>query len=51
MRCVVTLSLPKELCSEVEKQMKKHKFENKSEFIRHVLRFWLEHQDKGQSVK
>jgi len=41
MRCAVTISLPKELCSEVEKKMKELKFENKSEFIRHVLRFWL----------
>lgn len=44
MRCVVTLSLPEELCEEVEKQMKKHKFNNKSEFIRHILRFWLNNQ-------
>ncbi|MFA6537079.1 MAG: hypothetical protein WCT18_01635 [Patescibacteria group bacterium] len=22
--------------------MKKHKFENKSEFVRHVLRYWIE---------
>ncbi len=42
MRCVVTLSLPKELCEEGEKQMKKNHFDNKSEFVRHVLRFWLD---------
>lgn len=44
MRCVVTLSLPKDLCQEVERQMKKHKFSCKSEFMRHVLRFWLENK-------
>lgn len=43
MRCIVSLSLPEELCQEVEKQMKKHKFSSKSEFIRYILRFWLEH--------
>jgi len=41
MRCIVTISLPDDLCHEVEKQMKKHRFENKSEFIRHILRYWL----------
>ena len=46
MRCVVSLSLPKEMCQEVEKQMKKLKFENKSEFIRFLLRYWLEQQSK-----
>ncbi|MBU1131842.1 ribbon-helix-helix domain-containing protein [Patescibacteria group bacterium] len=44
MRCVVTISLPEDLCREVEKQMKKHKYENKSEFIRHLVRFWLENK-------
>jgi len=44
MRCVVTISLPQELCQEVEKQMKKHKYTSKSEFIRHVVRFWLENK-------
>jgi len=44
MRCVVSLSLSKDLCQEVEKQMKKLKFENKSEFIRYLLRYWLEQQ-------
>ena len=47
MRCVVTISLPKELCQEIDKQMKKYKFENKSEFIRHVVRFWLEENNKN----
>jgi len=47
MRCVVSLSLPKEMCQEVEKQMKKLKFENKSEFIRYLLRFWLEQQNQS----
>jgi Arc/MetJ-type ribon-helix-helix transcriptional regulator len=41
MRCIVSLSLPEELCEEVEVQMKKHKFTSKSEFIRHIIRFWL----------
>ena len=46
MRCVVTLSLPEELCQEVEKQMKEHKFYSKSEFMRHILRFWLKNNNK-----
>lgn len=46
MRCVVALSLPEDMCKEVEQQMKKHKFANKSEFIRHVLRYWLENNKK-----
>ncbi|MBT5337857.1 ribbon-helix-helix protein, CopG family [Candidatus Falkowbacteria bacterium] len=46
MRCVVTISLPEEMCKEVAKQMKKHKFVSKSEFMRHVLRFWLENNGK-----
>ena len=41
MRCILSLSLPSDLCEEVEKQMKKHKFSSKSEFIRHIIRFWL----------
>jgi len=44
MRCIITLSLPKELCEELEKQMKKYKFSSKSEFMRHIFRFWLERQ-------
>ena len=48
MRCVVTISLPEELCQEVQKQMKKRKFSNKSEFIRHVLRYWLEKEKLGE---
>jgi Arc/MetJ-type ribon-helix-helix transcriptional regulator len=47
MRCAVTISLPEELCEEVEKQMKKYKFSNKSEFIRYLVRFWLENKDKN----
>jgi metal-responsive CopG/Arc/MetJ family transcriptional regulator len=43
MRCVVSLSLPEDLCKEVQNQMKKHKFTSKSEFIRHILRYWLQH--------
>lgn len=46
MRCIVTLSLPEDLCREVEKQMKKHKFSSKSEFMRHILRYWLEKNKK-----
>ncbi len=40
----MTISLPKELCTEMEKQMKKYKFSNKSEFIRYMVRFWLENK-------
>jgi len=48
MRCVVTISLSDDLCVEVEKQMKKHKFENKSEFIRHILRFWINNNEENK---
>lgn len=44
MRCVVSISLPEDLCTEVEKQMKKYKFSSKSEFVRFLLRFWLENK-------
>jgi len=44
MRCTVSISLPSDLCQEVEKQMKERKFENKSEFIRYVLRYWLDRE-------
>ncbi|HMB25802.1 MAG TPA: ribbon-helix-helix domain-containing protein [Patescibacteria group bacterium] len=44
MRCVVTLSLPEELCREMDKQMKKNHFSNKSEFMRHIFRYWLAEQ-------
>jgi Arc/MetJ-type ribon-helix-helix transcriptional regulator len=47
MRCVVTISLPEELCQEIEKEMKINKFDNKSEFIRHILRFWLKNNKAG----
>jgi Arc/MetJ-type ribon-helix-helix transcriptional regulator len=46
MRCVVTISLPEDMCAEVEKQMKKLKFDNKSEFIRYLMRYWLENSGK-----
>jgi len=46
MRCVVSISLDEKLCEEVEKQMKKYKYSNKSEFVRYLLRFWLNNKDK-----
>ena len=46
MRCIVSLSLPKTLCEEIEREMKELKIENKSEFIRHLLRFYVQNKKK-----
>jgi Arc/MetJ-type ribon-helix-helix transcriptional regulator len=40
MRKIVNISLPAELNREVEKEVKEGKFASKSEFFRHILRFW-----------
>jgi len=47
MRCIVTISLPEELCSEMSKEMKQQKFESKSEFVRFLFRQYLENKSKN----
>lgn len=42
MRDIVTLSLPKQLNREIEKEVKSGRFASKSEFVRYLIRFWQE---------
>jgi putative addiction module CopG family antidote len=42
MRDIVTISLPKQLNAEIEKEVKSGKFASKSEFIRSLIRLWQE---------
>lgn len=44
MRKVVNISLPEELNNLVEKEVKSGRFASKSEFIRDLLREWLENK-------
>lgn len=54
MRNIVTISLPKQLDEQIEKEVKTGKFASKSEFIRSWIRLWQEEQvlkDLRQSKK
>jgi putative addiction module CopG family antidote len=42
MRDIVTISLPKQLNAEIEKEVKTGNFASKSEFIRSLIRLWQE---------
>jgi len=42
MRAIVNISLPTQLNSIVEKEVKAGAYASKSEFFRSLLRFWLE---------
>ncbi len=42
MREIINISLPKELNKAVEKTMKKDHYATKSEFLREIIRMWLE---------
>jgi putative addiction module CopG family antidote len=42
MRNIVTISLPKQLDQEMEKEVKSGNFASKSEFVRHLIRLWKE---------
>lgn len=44
MRCIVTISLPEDLCKDISKEMKEQKFDSKSEFVRFLFRFYLENK-------
>lgn len=54
MRNIVTISLPKQLDEQIEKEVKAGRFASKSEFIRSLIRLWQEEQvlkDLRQSKK
>ena len=42
MRNIVTISLPKQLNDELEKEVKTGRFASKSEFVRCLIRLWQE---------
>lgn len=42
MRNIVTISLPKQLDEEIEKEVKTGRFASKSEFVRCLIRLWQE---------
>lgn len=42
MRAILNLSLPKEMVEEIETEISLGNFSTKSEFIRHILRWWKE---------
>ena len=42
MRNIVTISLPKQLDEQIEKEVKTGKFASKSEFVRCLIRMWQE---------
>ena len=42
MRNIVTISLPKQLDEQIEKEVKTGRFASKSEFVRYLIRFWQE---------
>jgi putative addiction module CopG family antidote len=44
MRNIVTISLPKQLDEQIEKEVKSGKFASKSEFVRCLIRLWQEEQ-------
>lgn len=42
MRAILNISLPKPMVEEIEAEVSLGNFATKSEFFRHVLRFWKE---------
>lgn len=48
MRAIVNISLPIQLNSIVEKEVRAGHFASKSEFFRNLLRFWLEKRLAGE---
>jgi Arc/MetJ-type ribon-helix-helix transcriptional regulator len=54
MRDIITISLPKKINEDIEKEMKRSNFASKSEFFRYILRWWQEEEalkDLRQSEK
>jgi len=48
MRSVINISLPSQLESVVEKEVKTGRFASKSEFFRSLLRMWIEGRLAGE---
>jgi Ribbon-helix-helix protein, copG family. len=48
MRNIVSISLPKQLDEQIEKEVKTGKFASKSEFIRSLVRLWQEEKLAGE---
>lgn len=48
MRNVINISLPAQLTSIVEKEVKIGRFASKSEFFRNLLRMWMERRLAGE---
>jgi putative addiction module CopG family antidote len=42
MRNIVTISLPKQLDEQIEKEVESGNFASKSEFVRYLIRLWKE---------
>lgn len=51
MRTVINISLPSQLESVVEKEVKVGNFASKSEFFRNLLRLWMEGRLAGELEK
>lgn len=51
MRAIVNISLPVQLNSIVEKEVRTGRFASKSEFFRSLLRLWLEGRLAGELEK
>lgn len=51
MRTVVNISLPPQLNSIVEKELKTGQYASKSEFFRNLLRMWIEGKLVGELKK
>lgn len=51
MRSVINISLPAQLESVVEKEVKTGRFASKSEFFRNLLRMWMEGKLVGELDK
>lgn len=51
MRTVINISLPSQLSSVVEKEVRIGQFASKSEFFRNLLRMWMEGRLAGELEK
>lgn len=51
MRAIVNISLPTQLNSVVEKEVRTGRYTSKSEFFRSLLRLWLEERLSGELEK
>lgn len=51
MRNIVNISLPRAMAQIVKKEVKSGRFSTTSEFFRHLLRLWNEHQLAKELIK